>query len=555
MNGDTASEAERPEPADSGSARNFLIIAIALLLLKLLLVSQREIVPEEHDASEYAQASLEGLRAIFAGGTSHPPGASLAIVLARSIGIPYRVFMEVFLAVAAFLFFRPLVVSMRLGVAGVAFSFGLLLFHPALILGLDRVMSDSVGFFCWLAGVGGIIGFVAASQEKLSWGNLGLVIAGFAFAGITRSGEGVIVLVEMVAVALLSVFMFRGVDGWRRRRAVVACLFAVVANCGATQALSAWHFAHVGYWGATAVESHEWWQLYSVLLSLPVERNNRHALINKSTMEMAESLSEDLHNLSPCFEEAAAAVHQIEEPQNDVAAWRVTICLSEYGSQNNYAKLRTISSDIVKGAQENHLQLTAPILGVIPQPATRWLSELPLSAVKLALEAVQIPSSTRVAQNDYNKELFSRALLRRTALVAEDQNPEVFGFQAFIRRLYTVLSSLFWPSVPLVFLILAGVAIRASKTGITITLAAFTLSIMIIDVLCRISFYSVVDWILWDIQLRYILGTSVLTVVIVATLVMVWLVPAAAGALRPRLMKLPGLPAWAENLTYRRRRA
>jgi hypothetical protein len=103
----------------------------------------------------------------------HPPHAAKA--MQSCMMFPDRL-----LAIAAFLFFRPLVVSMRLGIAGVTFSFGLLLFHPALILGLDRVMSDSVGFFCWLAGVGGIIGFVAASQEKLSWGNLGLVIAGFA---------------------------------------------------------------------------------------------------------------------------------------------------------------------------------------------------------------------------------------------------------------------------------------------------------------------------------------------------------------------------------------
>ena len=35
-----------------------LIIAVALLLLKLLLVSQREIVTEQHDAEGYVSASL-----------------------------------------------------------------------------------------------------------------------------------------------------------------------------------------------------------------------------------------------------------------------------------------------------------------------------------------------------------------------------------------------------------------------------------------------------------------------------------------------------------------
>jgi len=546
-------EAERPERATARRARVFLIIAIALLLVKLFLVSRREMLPEEYDASEYAQASLQDLAWIFAGSASHPPGASLAIVLARSLGIPYRVFTEIFLAVAAFLFFRPLVASMRLGIAAVTFSFGLLLFHPALILELDRVMSDSVGFFCWLIGAGGIVGFVAAPREKFPGSSLGLVVAGFAFAGITRSGESVIVLFEMAAVTLSSIILFRGLDGWRRRRAVVACLFAVVANYGATQALSAWHFVHAGYWGPTAVESREWWRLYSVLLSLPVERNHRHGLVNKATMDMAESLSGDLGNMRDCLDEMAEGDRQ--DPPNDVAAWRITICLTENGTLKTSGKLSTISSDILKGAQENHFQLTAPILGVIPQSAARWLSELPLSVVKLALEAVRIPDSTRVTQGSWPPELFDQALLRRTALAAAGENPEVTGYRSFIRILYKFLALLFWPAVLMSVLVSAAHLIQRPRITTTSDLIAFALFFMIIDVLCRISFYSIVDWILWDIPFRYILGVRVLTVVIVATLMTTWLAPAAVGALRPILVKLPSLPAWAENLGYRSRRA
>jgi hypothetical protein len=261
-------------------------------------------------------------------------------------------------------------------------------------------------------------------------------------------------------------------------------------------------------------------------------------------MDMAESLSEDLHNMSPCFEKVAAIARQIEEPQNDIAAWKVTICLSENGSLKNYAKLDTISSDILKGAQENHLQLTAPMLGVIPRPTTRWLSDLPLSVVKLALEAVRIPESTRLAQSSWQQELFDQALLRRTALAATGENPEVAGYQSFIRILYKVLALLFWPAVLLSGLVVAAYIVRSPKITTRSNLIAFALSFMIIDVLCRISFYSVVDWILWDIQLRYMLGASVLTTVIVATLVTVWLVPAAGSALRPALMRASAPLAW-----------
>jgi len=123
MNGEAVPEAERPGPETASLARNFLIIAIALLLLKLFLVS-RDIVPERHDAEAYATASLYDLRLIFFDSAGHPPGA--ALVMGLSLGIPYRIFIEVCLAAAAFLLFRPLVVWTRLGIAAVAVLYALL---------------------------------------------------------------------------------------------------------------------------------------------------------------------------------------------------------------------------------------------------------------------------------------------------------------------------------------------------------------------------------------------------------------------------------------------
>jgi hypothetical protein len=552
MNGEAVPEAQRPGPETASLVRNFLIIAIALLLLKLLLVSQREMVPENHDAEAYASASMQDLGSLFTVGAGHAPGASLVMALVRSLGIPYRVFIEFFLAAAAFLFFRPLAACIRLGIIAATLGYGLLLFHPALILEMDRSMSDSVSFFCWLIGAGGIIGFVLAPRENLPWKSLGLAIAGFAFAGITRSGEGAIVFVEMVAVALLSILLFRGVDSWRRRRAVVACLCAVAGNFAAIQALSAAHYLKSGYWGASAVESREWWQLYSTLLSLPAQRNDRYTLVDKTTMDMAKSFSEDLRSMSGCFQQVYTEFSTDELPNYGIP-WVITGCIEE--TSKPYAVMRTMSADIVNGAREHHLQLLAPILGIIPQPATQWLPDLPSSVVGVARDAVRIPGSTRVAQNSWKAELFDRALLRRTALVAAGENPEVPGYKPFIKALYRAVAALFWPLIPIFLLAVATIVIRSPTTTTKTRLIAFALSVMVIDVLCRVSFYSIVDWILWELPPRYILGVNVLTVVIPATLLTVWLAPAVGAVLGPRLMKLPGPWPWAENAGYPNRRA
>jgi hypothetical protein len=203
MSVDASPETERSERAAARRTRNFLIIAVALLLLKLLWVSQREMVPEQHDAEAYASASMQDLSSLLTVAAGHAPGASLVMAVARWLGIPYRIFIEGFLATAAFLFLRPLLVSTRPGIAAATLIYSVLLFHPALILEMDRSMSDAVSFFCWLIGAGGIVGFVAAPREKRPYWSLGLVIVGFAFAGITRSGEGLIVLVEMACDRLV----------------------------------------------------------------------------------------------------------------------------------------------------------------------------------------------------------------------------------------------------------------------------------------------------------------------------------------------------------------
>ncbi len=415
-------------------------------------------------------------------------------------------------------------------------------------------MSDSVSFFCWLIGAGGIIGFVLAPRENLPWKSLGLAVGSFAFAGITRSGEGPIVIVEMVAVALLSILLFRGPDRWRRRRAVVACFCAVVASLAATQGLSAAHYINRGYWGASPVESREWWRLYSTLLSIPVERIDRRILVNKATIEHAQSFSENLRHMTACLQEVEGD-NRPEGILNEDIAWVITGCLPRGNSEKQYSILNKISNDIIVGARESHLELLTPVLGVVPYPIGQWLSTLPSSILEVASDVVQIPDSTRVAQSSWQAELFDRALLRRTALVATGENPEIFGYKSFVRPLYRVLAALFWPSVPILLFIVAAVVIRSKITTTNTRLVAFALCLLVIDLLCRISFYSIVDWILWELPPRYLLGPNVLAVVTVATLLTVWLAPAVGAALRPWLMKLPGPPAWAENIGHLRRRA
>ena len=255
-------------------------------------------------------------------------------------------------------------------------------------------------------------------------------------------------------------------------------------------------------------------------------------------MEMAASLSGDFHSVNACSQKyGPASRNSSGEFFNYAVPWIIIECLPGQTSAEQYAKLATISAEIVLKARALHLQLSAPIFGVIPKSVVKWLSDLPTSVHRLAFEAVRIPDTTRVAQSSWYKEHFDRGLLRRTALVAAGENPEVAGYHPFIRITYAALAALFWPSVPLVFLAVAATVIRSPRIAAKTALIAFALSVMIIDVFCRISFYSIVDWMLWQAYGRFMIGARVLTVLIVSTLFTMWLAYAIEGMLRSKSMK------------------
>ena len=173
------------------------------------------------------------------------------MALARLLWLPYRIFIEIFFATAAFLFFRSLAVWTRLGiVSSHGPLYALLLFHPVLVLEINRAMSDPVSVLCWLAVVWNPLPDSSPRPGTGFRAEVCNAIVSFAFAGITRSGEGAIFVFveERLRLRCCPYFCFaariHGVDAVHRR-----CLCAGIANLATTQALSAWHFVNSGYWG------------------------------------------------------------------------------------------------------------------------------------------------------------------------------------------------------------------------------------------------------------------------------------------------------------------
>ena len=233
-------------------------------------------------------------------------------------------------------------------------------------------------------------------------------------------------------------------------------------------------------------------------------------------MDMAESFSEGLREYEVVVSTAVYTEYLSDElPNYGFPLGHGRLSPGRGFVENNMLKMRNISADIVNGAREHDLQLS-PDSGDHSSACHTMASGLPSSVVGVARDAVRIPRLDRVAQNSWKAELFDRALLRRTALVAAGENPEVAGYQPFIKPLYRAVAALFWPLVPLFLVLVATIVIRSPSNHDQNEAHRLCLSlVMVIDVLCRVSFYSIVHWILWDLPPRYMLGVNALTVVIV----------------------------------------
>ena len=122
-----------------------------------------------------------------------------------------------------------------------------------------------------------------------------------------------------------------------------------------------------------------------------------------------------------------------EELPNYGVPWVITGCLSRR-HHKKYAKMRTMSADIIVAPVSSIISIYRPrFWELFLSLLSNGLRIFPHLSSRSHSMRVRIPGSTHVAQDSWKAELFDRALLRRTALVASGENPEVFGYQSFKR--------------------------------------------------------------------------------------------------------------------------
>lgn len=509
----------------SFGASALALLAIMLLAVKLILVSQREMAVESNDPTTYVRMSLYHLSLFDFHG--HPPGASYVMWFARTLGIPYRVFEEIILALAIFLFLRPLV-ACRMGLVIAIPALFLMMFNPNLVLAMDIASAEPPYLFVLLAGLGGVLGVIFARRDRLPMFSFALIVAAFGFLALIRD-DGPIVWVAMAATAVFSLIFLRSSEGWRFKRAVVACGCAVAANLIAGQAMSAAAYSSNGYWGSSPVQSREWWGLYSALLAIPVPRSKRHALINEQNLDLAASLSPTFAKYRSCLDQVRRKSDNFEI-RNEHIQWRLGDCIK--WKTNEFMRMR---EEITQGAQAQGIELRWPVLGIIPLPVSQWIPSLIPSALHVIHEAKSNPNNLVLKLNGLESWVkspqkvqneFDKALLRRSYLAQNSENTELAAYNYFLSPMYAIVSQAGLIATGVILLVALGL-LFTGRMAVGDQLIFFAMALVSFDIAARIGYYTIVDWIGWGISGRYVLPSQVLlgftfTSMIVIVLARLW---------------------------------
>jgi hypothetical protein len=484
------------------------LLAIILLAVKLILVSQHEVVIAPNDSTTYVRMSLDRL-SIF-DKHHHPPGTSYVIWCARAFGIPYRIFEEIILALMVFLFLRPLA-ACRLGLGIAIPVFALIIFNPNLIISMDNALSEPVYLFFLLAGLGGVLGAIFAPRDRSLLFNLALTVVAFGFLALVRD-DGQIVWVGMTAAAVFSLVFLRSSEGWRFKRAVVACGCAIAANLIVGQAMSAAAYTSHGFWGISPVQSREWWGLYSALLALPVPRNERHAFINEQNLDLAAKLSPTFAKYRSCLEDARKKADNLRI-LNAHIQWRLMECV-----HREIEEIKRMRAEIIQGAREQNIKLQRPMLGIIPEPISQWLPFLLPSALNVLGDVNSNPATLVSDMNQYSlpdesfpekERWFNEGLLRRSALANNSTNPEIPGYGYLLSVVYPIVSATGLMATGFI-LLLTPVLLLTGRPHVGGQLIIFAMALVSFDIASRIGYYTIVDWVGWRIYSRYMLSAQVL---------------------------------------------
>ena len=316
--------------------RWWIVASLALLVVKLVLVSHNEIEIRSADDSGYAVCASE----MYWGAPYQPysysrqPGYPLFIVLAQVLGVPMRVLIELVWCGAS----AGFAIALRragFSAAGSFSVYALALFSPISFWMFNRLLPDGVYAACMLAMLGGVIGALLVPRPASAWRWGALGAAGAAVAANTRQETPLIFGILVVAGVLAVLFARRqraqnpeGPKLWTRVGAAV--LLPLVATLALTNAFCFVNKQRVGLYVTYDLVAPGVKALYRELISIPPQTPRIDLPVPRDVRDIAYANSPAFARLKPFLDGEAdpqnpykAACKQFSGVDGEFGAWTI----------------------------------------------------------------------------------------------------------------------------------------------------------------------------------------------------------------------------------------
>jgi hypothetical protein len=316
--------------------RWWVVIAMALLVVKLVLVSHDEIEIRTADDSGYAVCAS----VMYWGAPFQPysyarqPSYPLFIVLSQVLGVPMRLSIELVWFGASL----AIGVALRrcgLSVLGSLSVYALTLFSPISFWMFNRLLPDGFYAACILALLAGLVAALMVPTRRSAWRWGGLAAFAAALGANTRQETPLIYGLLGVAgvLALFGAWRWFVPPGMVRMpwtRFATACLLPLLATLALTHAFSFANYQRVGMYVTYDLVAPGLKSLYRELLSIPPKTPRIDVPVPRDVREIAYAASPTFNSFKPFLDGDAdpenaykAACKRFAGVDDEFGAWTV----------------------------------------------------------------------------------------------------------------------------------------------------------------------------------------------------------------------------------------
>lgn len=429
--------------------RIFYVVASVILVFRFCIGATTEIVGGQYDTDGLAYLVNMGYWG-HSQDPIRPPFMPLVGWLVMKMGVPYRLFLEVFFLASIF-WVSKLVRREFGGVVAIAVLF-FVVFNPYTIRSFTEGQREPLLFVLYIVAFGLLLRiFSKIRRDESSYMSLAAISVTLAFIILTREGEELFVAVILCVSAGFVFCYFRRALRSKWFVVVFFALIPLVVLLKATSLLNLHYFGVDGYRGLFGYQT----KLLDQLHRIRAEDALRYAPVTNSTFQVASEKSRKFSEFGSAvlardgfyelLREHSSSFVGAKEIDPTRTIWALNKALDDkYGSDGGLKalKLKGATEELAELLETNALPSAKfPLPYPFDPNFSHWIEYVPSTVLMLLKETIFLSGDFAGlgARSDFNPANFDSAFDRRTTLVDRQFGGRMHSIREFFVENYPLI--------------------------------------------------------------------------------------------------------------------